>query len=368
MLGRTLLTLMLTVFLAGCGQDAHDLRHPTSMSLPFLSTAGPSADVVELPAPSDWVDHGEIFTAGRANQWDQYLWGGFAATVVVRDGRTFLYYQGADGYDETEATVTHRAVGVAVSDDGLDFAKFAGNPVLTWSPTGAIEEGAASAAAFLDPAGSVHLFYGANTAISSSQVNADGRWALSTDGFAFDDGGIALDHADARFWGAGDELFPVIAFRENAMWYVYYIPNGTAGGGKLAVAWGDEPTSLQESASVLASSEHVEAWGPSGWGKVGPSLYAIFVSSRGDTHVAGWHMDVYLVDANDPSVFTGPVHTYAFDNMISGTVHLDRNTSTWYLYYRSADAPAYGVRTAPFAKPVTGSPAKGPFVIQAPQP
>ena len=366
---NTLLSLGLTALLVSCASDANDLTQPHQPLMTLASielTAGPSAESVKLPAPSDWTDHGEIFTAGSANQWDLYLWGGFAATVVAHEGRTLLYYQGSDGYDETEGTVTHRAVGVAVSDNGLDFTKYGQNPVLVWSPTGGIEEGAASAAAFLDASNAVHLFYGANTAISSSEVNADGRWATATDGLAFTDHGVALDHSDLSFWGAGDELFPIFSFRESTTWYVYYLPNGTAATGNLAVAWGEEPTSLQESAPVLAESENVAAWGPAGWGRISPSLYAVFVSSRDDAHVAGWHMDVFLVDPARPDQFTGPVQTYDFENMLNGTVRLDHEMATWYLYYRNADASAYGVRTAPFEMPALEPRRKGPIPTSPP--
>lgn len=313
-----------------------------------LVLRAPAADAVELPAPGDWTDHGVIFSAGRAKQWDRYLWGGFAATVVKRNGQTLLYYQGARGYDEIEGTVTYRAIGVAVSANGLDFTKYQGNPVLTWSPTGGIEEGAVSSGAFLGDDGTVNVHYGANTATASGLVSANGRLADSVDGFEFVDRGVVLDHTSSRFWGFGDELFPVMAFREGASWYVYYIPNGTSQSGNLGVAWGPDNAEMAQSAQVVAGGTSVAAWGPAGWARLNSSLYALFVASRGDAHQTGWHTDAYLVDPASPTTLTGPVQIYDFDNMVSGTVLLDQAAATWYMYYRNADASAYGVRTATF--------------------
>jgi hypothetical protein len=73
-----------------------------------------------IPTQSDWVECGPIFSAGSEGAWDYYLWGGFAATVVKKDGVFYLYYQGSDGYDDEEHTVTWRSIGVATSSDGVN--------------------------------------------------------------------------------------------------------------------------------------------------------------------------------------------------------------------------------------------------------
>jgi hypothetical protein len=58
-------------------------------------------------------------------------------------------------------------------------------------------------------------------------------------------------------------------------------------------------------------------------------------------------IQVFVADVASPHEVTGPVQTYSFANMTQGTMLLDRETSTWFLFYRNADATAYGVRTAP---------------------
>lgn len=300
-----------------------------------------------LPAENEWTDHGEILGPGEQGDWDLYLWGGFAASPVKHRGTYLLYYQGSDGYDEGEATVTHRAIGVATSSDGIHFEKYGNAPVLTWLPTSGLEEGAASGGAWTDPQGTVHFFYGANTAISSSEVNADARVATSVDGLSFADGGLVLDHADRGVWGHGDELFPIIGFREGSNWFTCYIPNGTAQKGLLGIAWGPSPIQLDRTAQVSASGSPVRAWGPGGFAKLSPTSYAIFVSAPADAHLSDKHVDVYTMNPASPSSWSGPVRTYAFANMVQATVLLDREVGKWFLYYRSTNASSYGVRTAP---------------------
>jgi hypothetical protein len=233
-----------------------------------------------LPAESEWRDHGLIFTAGEAGEWDAYLYGGFTATVVKKNGSTFLYYQGASGYrTEPDETVTGRAIGVATSVDGLTFVKAAENPVLTWFPTAEDgEEGATSGAAVMDDAGTVVLFYGANTAINASLVNADGRLARSANGLHFTDEGIVLDHHDRALWAAGDELFPIMAIHDDGQWFVFYLPNGGLAGRHLGVAWGPAPDRLNESSAVRHGLGRIGAWGTAGYAEIGDDLYAVFLN------------------------------------------------------------------------------------------
>jgi hypothetical protein len=112
-----------------------------------------------IPTQADWVDCGPIFSAGAEEEWDYILWGGFASTVVKRDGIFYLYYQGSDGYDDIEHTVTWRSIGVATSSDGFNFTKYAQNPVLTWFPRNNLEEGAVSGDGAKSPSTFYELYY-----------------------------------------------------------------------------------------------------------------------------------------------------------------------------------------------------------------
>jgi hypothetical protein len=310
-------------------------------------TESPSIGLPRVPLEKDWTDHGEIFAKGETGDWDLYFWGGFAGTAVKREGVYFLYYQGSNGYDDVEGTVTYRAIGVATSTDGINFTKYSGNPVLTWYPTNGLEEGAVSAGAWASADGNVNMYYGANTAISSSLVNADGRLATSSDGYKFVDKGLVIDHSDPGTWGYGDELFPVIGFQAGDKWITYYVPNGTPQKALLGVAWGSDIGSLPSTAQVRAGGSPVSGWGAGGWAHLSEGRVAILIQAGADAHLDSGHMDVYLVDPSSPASFSGPVVTYSFPNVSKSTFLLDRETNTWFLYYQNKEANAWGVRTAP---------------------
>jgi len=302
---------------------------------------------VRVPAPADWVDGGEILAAGAEGTWDRQLAGGFAASALIRDGVVYLYYQGAEGYDDVAETVTYRSIGLATSSDGVTFVKHAGNPVISWRPSGDVEEGAASGAALMTPAGGVGILYGANTHTGGVQVTADGRYAEAADGRTFEDRGVALDASSFDLWGGGDEIFPVAAFTHDGRWVSYYIPNGVPERGQLGVAQGPDPLSLGESAPVRSAGRVVEAWGPAAVVRLGEERYAVFVTVLDDLHGSARHIDAYEMDPADPAELSALEASYVFADMSAGTLLLDEVAERWYLIYRDADAATYRIRTAP---------------------
>jgi len=318
-----------------------------------LYSPGLAAQIL-VPSASEWTDHGVIFPAGQPGEWDLYLWGGFTITAVKVGATYHLYYQGSSGYDGIEDTVTGRSIGVATSPNGLNFVKSALNPVLTWHPTcpaNDCEEGAASAGAFTGAGGDVRLYYGANTQVSASAVNADGRLATSQDGLNFSDAAVVLNHSDTSLWGFGDELFPIIGLESQGVFVTYYIPNGAGTNRTLGAAWGTDVSTLTQSSQVTSGGTPVTAWGGGAAEQIDETTYAVFVSVVNEAKI-----DVYTVDIANPHQFTGPVATYAFPGMSQGTVLLDTETSTWFLYYRTASADAYGVKTAPVRTAVPSAP------------
>ena len=237
-------------------------------------------DEMKLPDPDDWVDYGTIFSAGAEGEWDHLLWGGFAASVVKKDNLYYLYYQGSEYYQgEPDESVMWRAIGAAVSSDGINFKKYSGNPVLTWFPNENGEEGAVSSGVTLGEDGNVVLYYGANTKESATTVNSNGRVAVSQDGLAFNDRGLVLDGKNPSLWGSGDEVFPVGAIQDNGRWIVYYIPNGVAQSGQLGVAYGSQFNQLSQSEPVMSDGQPVAAWGTIGHAKIADKTYAVIINN-----------------------------------------------------------------------------------------
>src|SRR5215204_3665058 len=88
-------TVIFTLLMPGCSTG--------------ISTQSPVTDQLEsnirIPAQADWVDYGIIFEAGVEGEWDYYLWGGFAFSIIKKNDTYYLYYQGSSDYrtefDET---------------------------------------------------------------------------------------------------------------------------------------------------------------------------------------------------------------------------------------------------------------------------
>jgi hypothetical protein len=298
-----------------------------------------------IPEPSDWVDHGPILEKGKKGDWDYLLYGAFTGTVVKKDGTFYLYYQGAKDYSEKYGTVTYRGIGVATSQDGIHFTKFPDNPVLTWYPNNWLEEGAVSGGATLIPFGEIVMYYGANTKKTKMTVNADGRLAVSADGLNFSDHGVVLDHKNKAIWGSGDELFPIIAFQARENWYVYFIPNGTQHKGKLGLAWGSRRNGLQNTGPVLANGKTVNVWGMGGYAKIGTNTYALFLNN-----VRKRTMEVRFAPIDNPDRISKPVQKYSFEDFMQGTVFLDNQTNTWFMFYRAKNGGRYHAKSAPVRK------------------
>jgi hypothetical protein len=300
---------------------------------------------IKLPDPSDWVDYGAILHAGVEGKWDHILWGGFANSVIKKDGKVYLYYQGSESYQGApDDTVMWRSIGVAVSEDGINFKKYPGNPILTWFPNKNGEEGAVSSGVTLGNSNDIVLFYGANTEESATTVNADARVAVSQDGLNFVDRGIVLDRTNSKVWGFGDEIFPVGAIHDNGRWIVYYIPNGVPQSGKLGVAYGDQMDHLPITSQVKSGIREIPIWGTTGHAKVGEETYALFL-----TNLRAGTLEVRTMMPDKPSILSHPIETYPLKTGQQATIWLDKERNTWFMYYQ--DDEWYGVKLAPAGAP-----------------
>jgi hypothetical protein len=315
-----------------------------------------------LPEQSEWTDHGLIISKGTEGEWDSILWGAFGSALVKKDGVYYLYYQGASGYDTVGDSVMWRTIGVATSSDGLSFTKYAQNPVLTYFPTNNSEEGATSTAPVFGDNGEIVMYFGANTATSTSLVNADGRFATSTDGFNFTDQGIVLNHALKSVWGYGDEIYPIIAIHDAGKWIVYYLPNGTAQSHKLGVASGTSVNGLTSTSAATANGFTIDAWGMGSSAEISEDKYALFINN-GNTG----NIQVRTVSISTPNQLSTVFKSYNFPNLNQGFVYLDKDLNKWFLYYRTE--AGYGVMTAPAILIVpTATPTSTPTPTPTPSP
>jgi hypothetical protein len=297
-----------------------------------------------LPQQSDFVDRGVAVAPGGPGSWDVRFEGAISPVGVVKRGGTFfLYYIAADGDTSIDGGPRHRSLGVATSSDGVNFQKFAGNPILQFSPMGNEEEGVFAGAIVHDGVRFL-LWWGGLEAASptSDQVTEDVRLATSNDGFNFADQGIVLDHTDGGVFGSGDELHPLGAYLESGTWHLYYaFSNGTFFFGLVGVASGPSPTSLPVTRQALPP-EIV------GGGDVIPddagNAFVFLVRDIDDRDY-----EVYRIDPDSPQILGAPVEVYAFPGFLHGSMLLDEAAGTWYLYaYTTADV--IRVFTAPLER------------------
>src|SRR5688572_7737697 len=337
-----MVVLFCTFSVVGCS-NLPPMQHEETQTLGVTQTPviqAPESNI-RIPAQSDWVDYGIVFEAGAPGEWDLYLWGGFAFSVIKNDGTYYLYYQGSSDYrTEFDETVLWRAIGVATSKDGIHFTKYEGNPILTWFPNQMGEEGAVSSGITLGEQGDTFLFYGANTHESPITVNADVRVATSLDGFNFTDLGVVLNHMDKSVWGSGDELFSVDAIYDSGQWIVYYIPNGTAESGLLGVAYGHQYNKLDQSSAVTSGGKPISVWGTAGHVKLDQDIYALMLNN-----VREQRTEVRLLSLQTPNILSQPVAVYDFDEVQQAVFLLDEENETWFMYYRTI-VNSYGVKLA----------------------
>ena len=294
---------------------------------------------IALPQQSDWVSQGVAIREGADGQWDRYLWGGFANNLIKKGSTYYLYYQGSLTYDDTCDSVAYRAIGVATSTDSINWTKYSGNPVITWASKGSIEEGAASAGVWLGSDGKIHVYYGANTG-TGCNVAANGRLAVSTDGFNFTDQGQVINSKDTNLWGSGDEVFPIGVYESGGTWNVFYTPNGVRESRKLGVVSGNSPTTLSTSSAI--NNGTVPAWGTVSTVLNGTQSL-LFVNGDQATDPP---LSVYKFSASNPASMTFDTQ-YSFSDCARASVLYESTTNRWLMLCRdTAGSTTYLVKTA----------------------
>jgi hypothetical protein len=293
-----------------------------------------ASDEVQIPKPADWVDYGHTLEAGPEGSWD-FQWAGVTPVgVIKKSGTYFFYYVASDGPRSHDGGPRHRAIGVATSVDGIHFTKYGNNPIMIHSPFNGEEEGANSAGVMLDANGDFIMYYGAAKG-PGSLIVADGRVAISKDGFHFKDVSMVLNHRDRSLYGYGDEIFPVAVFKHEGIWYVYYQPNGGTAPRTLGLAWGPSWLSLRNSVRVLdekTGGKPVGTWGNVIW--LSPEKIALFIQRLWWPNT---FIEVRTASPKTPHKLSKPVVRYDIPNLKRGTVFLDTERRTWFMYYNDFD-------------------------------
>ncbi len=312
---------------------------------PQTNLTSPLPNSQRIPVQNEWGAPQIVIEPGPIGSWDVVLWGAISpAAVVKKDGTYFLYYIGADGYRSTDGDARHRALGVATSTDGIQFTRYAGNPILTHLPHSNEEEGIFSVGASLDPAGNIVLYYGAMDAgnADSEWVDGDVRLAISSDGLRFTEVGDVLSHTDSNVWGYGDELFPVGTFHANNSWHVYYIAKGHNAYWDLGMASGTTPHLLSDTQAVLTAGSDIMGGGDAV--QLNDSEIALFLV-RDFEHRC---IEGRLIHTDLPAHLSEPVVIYDFGDHWGNTTFLfDQQSGVWFMYQLNLNDDNIYVRTVP---------------------
>jgi hypothetical protein len=297
--------------------------------------ADPVSISMSIPTLNDWQAGTIAFSHGLEGEWDYYLWGGFANSLIKRDNTYYLYYQGSPTYDDLCDSVAYRGIGVATSTDGIHWVKSDKNPVISWSSQGSVEEGAVSSAAWIGPDGRIYVYYGANTG-AGCLVNSNARLAVSEDGENFQDLGIVLSGSDPGTWGYGDEIFPLGAYSYQNQWFLYYTPNGVPLSRKLGVATGQNFDNFTQTTGVNDGS--VASWGPVSV-ILADAESVLFTNPNGPSGP----INVYRFDANNPS--TVILHdSYTLPDCTQSSVIYESSEELWMMSCRDTNANNYSIR------------------------
>jgi hypothetical protein len=263
--------------------------------------------------------------------------------VLKIEGRFFLYYVGADGDRSTDQGPRYRALGLAVSDDGLSYTSDPGNPVLTYLPHRNEEEGIFSAGAALGTDGDVIVHYGAIWARDAVTESVHCNVALATGPGPgqLKPAGDVLRWDDHAVWGWGDEISPVGTLFDGREWHVYYISKGHTGPWKLALASGPAPDRMIKTRPVINDGPFVI--GGCNPVPISAERIALFIVRDFEENL----IEVRSAPLIAPHDISDVVQTYRFPGYRHTAVLLDRDSDTWFMYQRETAGNHVVVRTAP---------------------
>jgi hypothetical protein len=306
-----------------------------------------SASEVSIPQRSDWSTPKEIvgLRLGPQGSWDDSDPGAVTpCTIVKLSGVYYLYYVGSDGNRDHDKGPAHRKLGLATSSNGIDFIKYDGNPILSWSPGNNDEEGIFGAKA-LSVDGRIYLYINTVSAknATTDQVWADVHLVTSTDGKHFSKPVLVLDHSDADVVGYGDELGPTGIVHKDGKWSLYYFAKGLrVSDWRLCLATGDSSMSFGRTQQLLDEKAFYGSGGDVHW--LSNSSIAMFFQKRSD-----WgRIEVYTAPVDSPDKLT-KVRTWGgFAQGEGVTVFLDKQAGKWFLYNRIlSEGSKTFVRVAP---------------------
>ncbi|MDH3571514.1 MAG: Ig-like domain-containing protein [Gemmatimonadota bacterium] len=306
-------------------------------AITVTSSPPPPGQEVAIPVQSEWTDQGVAIAHGGGGDWDLRVSGASSPCVMVKKGNTyFLYYIGADG-NRGDGGPAHRKLGVATSNDGINFTKYGGNPILTHqvgvSPQD--EAGIFSAGAFVDDDGTIVLYYGGMEETTSGSVDSDIVLATSSDGLTFTDQGDVWTHQQSSV-PAGNEIFPIAVLKEAGVYHVWFMSGSVW---NLYRVNGSAPDALTTDRQVSGGITNIY---DASIIRISDTDLIMAMTNRASDQVQMRRIALGNIDSVGAAE-----ETYSWSNYNEATVYLDRDTMTWFMYQVSDALNEIRVRTAP---------------------
>jgi len=152
-----------------------------------------------------FVKHGVVIPLGASGDFDGVR--AYIPAVVVRDGRTWLYYAGHDG--------ANIRVGLAVSEDGVHFTKH--GVVLPLGASGDFDDTHTYTPAVVVRDGRTWLYYAGHDG-----ANMRVGLAVSEDGVHFVKHGVVIPLGASGDFDDVHAFYPAVVVRDGRTW-LYYI-------------------------------------------------------------------------------------------------------------------------------------------------
>lgn len=278
-----------------------------------------------VPNEGDWSAPTTALTANPTpGTWDHILWGAASPSTMVKfNGTYFLYYIGARGETgEPLYEAVNRSLGVATSSNGVNFTKYTGNPIITYTTTGGTVpyEGVGSATAIV-VGNTIHLYYGAIRSIGGNLVDIDIRYRKSTDGYNFTNDTLI-------YRSAGNEYSPLGVTNVGTSWSVYIKGPLTDGLGALSRLSGTSPTSLPTKTNVTSTT-----FGSGGNANfINGNLFVMHLERRQSTED---RFQVRIINTSAPNALSDPLFSYTFGNFgdhANPATFRDAASGKWFMY------------------------------------
>jgi predicted GH43/DUF377 family glycosyl hydrolase len=184
-----------------------------------------------------WSKQGVVMTPGGTSSWERDEVS--PNSILFENGVYRLWYHGGGYFDTATSQIRRGAalIGYATSTDGVNWTKYANNPVLSLGASGAFDDEQVAEPRVLNLGGSYRMYYtGANV---SSQRKSLGM-ATSLDGITWtkDSRNPILDTTRwGNFWGGA-------FFNENGVWQLWHASEQNSGQIRYkwsldGIAWND---------------------------------------------------------------------------------------------------------------------------------